>query len=62
MIYVDGYHDNRFLSQTRIAKTGKQAISRKTTTKNIKTEFLGQKTNFPSLVMGVYALSWQPNV
>ena len=60
---LDGYHDNRSLSQTRMTKTGKQTITRKTTTttttipwKNAaKTDLLGQKTNFPSLVMSVCA-------
>ncbi|KAI6646798.1 hypothetical protein LOD99_9197 [Oopsacas minuta] len=56
-------HSNRSLSKTRITKTGKQAISRKTTSTTTtipwkhtsRMECLGKTTNFPSLVTSVCA-------
>ena len=71
LAHLDGLYGNPSTLKPRITKTGKQTYSRKTTTKQTttttpwrhttKSECLGQKTNFPSLVTSVCATQLATN-
>ena len=75
LVNLDGFYGNRSTIKPRITKTGKQTYNRNKTTKQTttttttttpwrhttKSECLGKKTNFPSLVTSVCATQLATN-